>query len=262
MRVSRGPSAVYAGLPKRHRFFIISGSPAKSDQIVSNVQMIRPLSIDAVAIHSIVFHQLVPAGRPGLGRNFGRIKSALYIPDNIVVDQIYSIACALDEDCLPLFPPVQKQISGDPVIFIAAIEPDTVRTEGIEKHIPSDQSIHAVVKLYGASFPGKLHLLPSASLKETVLHQHVTREQSREAADAGMQNPAPAHHAVSGETIRLVLMVPALVPNVHADTAGPVHRAVFDDPVMAAKGGKRPSLRHRRAGRRMQKREALHADIR
>ena len=261
MRISRGSPAFYTGLPERHRLFIESGSPAKSDQIVGDVQMIRPLSVDAIAVYGIVFHQLVPAGRTVLGWDFGWIKSPLDVPDDIVINQIYPIACTLDEDRLALFPPVQKQISGDPVILIAAVEPDTVRTEGVKKHIPPDQSVHAVMKFDGASLPGKLHLLPAGSLKEAVLHQHVTREQPRETADTGMQNPAPAHHAVSGETTRLMFMVPALIPNIHADAAGPVHRAILDNPVMSAKGGKRSSLRNRRSCRRMQESKPLHADI-
>ena len=125
----------------------------------------------------------------------------------------------------------------------------------------ADQPVHAVVQLDGPGFPGKLHPLPAGALDGVALDEHMLGEHARDAADPGVPDHAVPDHAVPHDFPWGMRMVPALVPHVHRDPVGPVHRAVLDDPVMAPVGGNRAALRHRRAGGGVHAGEALYPDI-
>ena len=204
---------------------------------------------------------LVPAGRARLLWDILRTEAPFHIPENIIIDEIDSLARALNEDRFALLTAIQEQIAGDAVVLIAHIHPQMIGTERFCKDIAPDQAVHTVVHFDAARFPGKLHSLPAGSRNSVVLNQHVGGKQSGNAADARVPDLTAAHHRMADDLVFLDGVVPALVADIDAHSVGPVDHTVLDHPMMAAEARDAAALRHRRAGGRMGADKSLHLDV-
>ena len=101
----------------------IARAPAAADQIVLDMEPVGAFAVDGIAVHDAELLHLVPARGAGLGRDVGRVKAALHIPENIVVDQIDAVTRAFNENSLTLFTSVEEKIARDTVVLVSDVHP-------------------------------------------------------------------------------------------------------------------------------------------
>ncbi len=260
-RVPGGSAPLQAVHAEAHRFGEISRAPALPDEIVHHPHAVRPLPVHGVSVDDIVFNHFIPPGGTGLRRDGIPVEPSLHVPEDIVVNQVHALLGALDEDRFPLLYAVQKQVPGNPVVLIAAVQPDMVRPEGVPEDIAAEQAVSAVVELHPSRFPRELHALPPGPRNQAVLHQHILRMEPCDAAHSRVPHRASANHGAADDLPFRPLMMPALVPHVDSHGIGPVDCAVLYDPVMPPVAGQCPSLGHGRSGGRVGEGEPLYSDV-
>ena len=102
-----GAAAHHAVHAEAHGLGIIAAVTAFTDQIVGDIEPVRALGVDGIAVDGIIFLQLVPAGGAWFHRYIGRIKTAFHVPDNVVVNQVHPIPGAFYKDGFTLLNAVE-----------------------------------------------------------------------------------------------------------------------------------------------------------
>ena len=146
------------------------------------------------------------------------VEPALYIPNNIVIEQVYVITRTLHKNGFARLYPIEEQILRDTIILVAAVHPKCITTDGLGENIASVEAIGAIMDLNASCLPRELHFLPSSALNQVVLNQQVNRIHTRNATDTSVINLISTNNRISVLASGLMRTVPTLTATV--DTNG------------------------------------------
>ena len=184
------------------------------------------------------------------------------VPDNVVVHQIRHRGRLDKNRAVP-------RVAADDNIFAAArvavipIHPDAGAVRRVGDEVAADEAAHVAVGLDATSFPQQFGVVPGIAHHDVILDEQAelastSAPQPANAADAAVGHDIPADDVEADlQRLRPVRMLDA---EVQAHPVHLAHGAVFDDPVMAARGGNRADLFQRERPRHVLDDKSLHAN--